>query len=110
MINAFASETLQVFSSVTGFEFNFSSLIAGAIEFESSMTRVSSIMGVTGQGIKELSDSAREWGASTRYTATEVAEAYKYMGMAGFSLQESLNSIGDILNLTTIGATQLGVA
>lgn len=110
MINAFASETLQVFSNITGFNFSFSSLISEAIEFESSMTRVSSIMGVTGQGIKELSDSAREWGASTRYTATEVAEAYKYMGMAGFSLQESLNSIGDILNLTTIGATQLGVA
>lgn len=110
LINAFASETLQVFSNIAGFEFSFSSLISEAIEFESSMTRVSSIMGVTGQGIKELSDSAREWGASTRYTATEVAEAYKYMGMAGFSLQESLSSIGDILNLTTIGATELGIA
>lgn len=110
MINAFASETLQVFSSVTGFEFNFSSLIAGAIEFESSMARVSSIMGVTGEGIATAINSARELGATTRYTATEVAEAYKYMGMVGFSLQESLNSIRSILDLTTIGATELGIA
>lgn len=32
---------------------------------------------------------------------------YRY---AGFSLQESLSSIKDVLNLTTIGATQLGTA
>ena len=32
---------------------------------------------------------------------------YRY---AGFSLQESLASIKDVLNLTTIGATQLGTA
>lgn len=110
IIENLSSEMLQVFSSITGFEFSFSSLISEAIEFESAMARVSSIMGVAGDGIKELSNSAREWGASTRYSAVEISEAYKYMGMAGFSLQESLSSVGDILNLTTIGATQLGIA
>lgn len=110
VVTTVGGSIIEVFSQVTGLEMNFSSLISSAIEFESSMARVSSIMGVTGQGIETLTNSARQYGAVTRYTATEVAEAYKYMGMAGFSMQESLNSIQQVLDLTTIGATQLGLA
>ena len=110
IVTAVGGSIVDVFSQVTGLSTNFNSLIASAIEFESSMARVSAIMGVTGQGIETLTNSARQFGATTRYTSTEVAEAYKYMGMAGFSMQESLNSIQQVLDLTTIGATQLGVA
>lgn len=110
IVSSVVNEIVTCFSQVTGIDLGFASLIAGAIEFESSMARVSAIMGVTGQGIETLTNSARQYGATTRYTATEVAEAYKYMGMAGFSMQESLSSIQQVLDLTTIGATQLGVA
>lgn len=110
VVSAVGGQIVDVFSEVTGLSTNFSSLIASAIEFESSMARVSAIMGVTGQGIETITNSAREYGATTRYTSTEVAEAYKYMGMAGFSMQESLASIQQVLDLTTIGATKLGLA
>lgn len=104
------STILDCFSQVTDFNFDFSSLMADAIEFESSMARVSAIMGVTGKDIEVLTETTRQYGATTRYTSTEVSEAFSYMGMAGFSLQESLASIQDVLNLTTIGATELGTA
>lgn len=110
IVTAVGGQIVDVFSEVTGLSTNFSSLIASAIEFESSMARVSAIMGVTGQGIETITNSAREYGATTRYTSTEVAEAYKYMGMAGFNMQESLASIQQVLDLTTIGATKLGLA
>lgn len=110
IVTVVGGSIVDVFSQVTGLSTNFNSLIASAIEFESSMARVSAIMGVTGQGIETLTNSARQLGATTRYTSTEIAEAYKFMGMAGFSMQESLNSIQQVLDLTTIGATQLGVS
>lgn len=110
VVSAVGGQIVDVFSEVTGLSTSFSSLIASAIEFESSMARVSAIMGVTGQGIETITNSARQYGATTRYTSTEVAEAYKYMGMAGFSMQESMASIQQVLDLTTIGATKLGLA
>lgn len=110
LVKNFASEIIQSFSSITGFEFSFTSLITEAVEFESKMAQVSAIMNVTGKGIDQLTMTARKWGAETRYTATQVAEAFTYMGMAGWSAQESIAGIGDILNLATVGATDLGVA
>lgn len=101
---------LDCFSQVTDFNFDFSTLMADAIEFESSMARVSGIMGVLGDDAKVLTETTRQYGATTRYTSVQVSEAFSYMGMAGFSLQESLASIQDVLNLTTIGATELGTA
>lgn len=101
---------LDCFSQVTDFSFDFSTLMADAIEFESSMARVSGIMGVLGDDAKVLTETTRQYGATTRYTSVQVSEAFSYMGMAGFSLQESLASIQDVLNLTTIGATELGIA
>ncbi len=80
LVKNFTSEVIQSFSSITGFEFNFSSLITEAIEFESKMAQVSAIMNVTGKGITQLTMTARKWGAETRYTATQVAEAFTYMG------------------------------
>lgn len=110
LVKSFTAEILQSFSSITGFQFSFSSLITEAIEFESKMAQVAAIMNVTGEGINQLTMTAREFGASTRYTATQVAEAFTYMGMAGWSAQESITGISDILNLATVGATQLGLA
>lgn len=105
----FTSEIIQTFASMTDLDLSFVSLIAGAIEFESRMAQVSAIMNVAGKGINQLTDTAREWGASTRYTAAQVADAFMYMGMAGWSAQESIAGIGAILNLATVGATELGL-
>lgn len=106
-VKSMTSTILDCFSQVTDFSFDFSSLIADAIEFESSMARVSAIMNVTGQDIKVLTETTRQYGATTRYTSLEVSEAFQFMGMAGFSLQESLASIQKVLDLTTIGSTSL---
>lgn len=80
LVKNFTSEIIQTFASMTDLDLSFASLIAGAIEFESKMAQVSAIMNVTGKGIDQLTDTAREWGASTRYTAAQVADAFMYMG------------------------------
>lgn len=102
------SEIVNTFSQVTGLEFSFSSLIASGIEFESTMARVGAIMGVTGNDMDMLTAKTRQIAATSRYTSLEVADAFSYMGMAGYGLQDSLNSINDMLNLCTISGGDLG--
>ncbi|MGL5765164.1 MAG: phage tail tape measure protein [Sarcina sp.] len=82
LVQNFASEVIQAFSQITGFEFSFSSMTKEAIEFESTMASVAAVMGATGDGINQITQTARQFGAQTRYSATQVAEAFTYMGMA----------------------------
>ena len=70
----------DAFSSITGMDLDFSSLIQIPIDFESQMAKTAAIAGATGEAFEELEAKARELGSTTRYSATEVAEAMEYMG------------------------------
>lgn len=74
-----------------------------ASDFETAMDRVSSISGATGSDLEKLSDKAKEMGAKTKYSATESAEAFNYMAMAGWKTEDMLNGIEGIMYLA--GAT-----
>ena len=73
-------EIADAFSNITGMELDFSSLIEMPIDFESQMAKVGAIAGATGDAFEELEEEARRLGSTTRYSATEVAEAMEYMG------------------------------
>lgn len=88
VVKRLGQEMATVFTNVTGFEFSFSSLITEAIEFESTMASVAAVMGATGDGISQITMTAREFGATTRYSATQVAEAFTYMGKQTCSVVE----------------------
>lgn len=53
-----------------------------AMNFEAAMNEVSAVSGTTGKNLEKLSDLAREMGRTTKFSATESAEALKFMGMA----------------------------
>ena len=53
-----------------------------AMEFEAGMNEVSAISGATGKDLEKLENLAKDMGASTKFSASESAEALKYMGMA----------------------------
>lgn len=103
-------EIRDAFENITGMQMDFSSLIEIPIEFESMMAEVGAIAGVTGDAFQELEDKARELGATTRYSATEVAEAMKYMGMAGWDNTEIMDGLESVLNLATVANMDLGQA
>jgi TP901 family phage tail tape measure protein len=103
-------EIRDAFENITGMQMDFSSLIEIPIEFESMMAEVGAIAGVTGDAFEELEDKARELGATTRYSATEVAEAMKYMGMAGWDNKEIMAGLESVLNLATVANMDLGQA
>ena len=78
-----------------------------AIDFEGAMNQVSAISGATGDDLDKLSNLAKDMGASTKFSATESAEALTYMGMAGWKTQDMIKGLPAILNLAAAGGTDL---
>lgn len=103
-------EIRDAFENITGMQMDFSSLIEIPIDFESQMAKVSAIAGVTGDAYDELEKKARELGATTRYSATEVGQAMEYMGMAGWDNKQILAGLESVLNLATVSGMDLGQA
>jgi len=57
-----------------------------------------------------LTKRAKELGATTAFTASQVAAGMKFLGQAGFTTDEILSSIGDTLNLAAAGNLELARA
>lgn len=72
------------------------------------MSEVAAISGATGEDLQKLTDKAKEMGAKTKFSATESAEAFKYMAMAGWKTSDMLNGIEGIMNLAAASGENLG--
>lgn len=100
LVNAFSGVTDAIMS------FPKTILNVGAT-FESSMAKVSAISGATGEDLNKLTDKARELGANTKYSASEVGDGFTYMAMAGWKTEDMLAGMEPILNLATASGTDL---
>ena len=69
----------DAFSELTGFDFNLSSLITTGANFESQMKTVATIAGSVGTEFDQLVAKARELGAATTFSASQVGQAMQYM-------------------------------
>jgi len=79
-------------------------------DFESSMNRVSAVSGATEEQMEALTSQARELGATTQFSAQEAAEGMGFLAMAGFEVDEILDSMSDTLNLAAAAQMELGDA
>lgn len=89
-------------------------LIGNVIElgqnFTSTMSEVSAISGATGEDFEKLEACAREYGATTVFSASNAAEALKYMSLAGWDADQSTSALGGVLNLAAASGMELGAA
>lgn len=67
-------------------------------EFEAAMSRVQAISGATGKDLEALTEKAKELGASTKYSAPEVAAAMEEMAKAGWNTQQILEGMEGVLD------------
>lgn len=77
--------------------------------FEAAMSKVEAISGATGTELEQLTEKAKALGASTRFTATEVAEAMNYMAMAGWDAQQMLSGIDGVISLAAASGSDLAM-
>lgn len=89
-------------------------LVGNVIElgqnFTSTMSEISAISGATGEDFEKLEACAREYGATTVFSASNAAEALKYMSLAGWDADQSTSALGGVLNLAAASGMELGAA
>lgn len=75
--------------------------------FESSMAKVKAITQATSDEMAILTAKARDLGKNTQFSATEVADAMTYMGMAGWNTTQILDGLEGVLDLAVASETDL---
>lgn len=77
-------------------------------QFDTSMSKVQALSGATGKDFDTLRDKAQEMGRTTAFTASEAADAFSYMALAGWDTEQMLDGIDGVLNLAA--ASQMDLA
>lgn len=95
-------------ASLIGASFGVAESVNSFQDFESMMSQVKAISGATGQEFDDLTAKAQEMGATTKFTATESAEAFNYMAMAGWKPQQMIDGISGIMSLAAASGEDLG--
>lgn len=79
-------------------------------EFESQMSRVQAISGATGDQLEMLEEQALDLGASTAFSAKEVALGMEQLASAGFTVEEIYSAMPGLLNLAASSGADLATA
>lgn len=78
-----------------------------ATDFEAGMSEVKAISGATGSEFDALKDKAIEMGAKTKFSASDSADAFKYMAMAGWDASQMMDGIAGIMDLAAASGEDL---
>lgn len=80
------------------------------IDFTSSMSNVQALSGATDDELASLEKTARELGSSTVFSASQVADGFSYMALAGWDTADMLDGIEGVLNLAAAADMDLAEA
>lgn len=79
-------------------------------DFEDVMLKVKGVIGANQEEYERLTQLTQELGATTRYTATEAAQGLEFLALAGFTVEDAIGSLPQVLQLAQASATDLGRA
>lgn len=77
------------------------------MDFSSGMSEVQAISGATGSDLAALTQKAKEMGATTKFSASQSAEAMKYMAMAGWNAEQMIDGLPGVMNLAAASGESL---
>lgn len=76
-------------------------------KFESAMSRVQAISGASGKDLIALTNKAKELGATTEWSASEVADGMTEMAKAGWSTKQIIDGMAGVLNAASASGENL---
>ncbi|MDE6678736.1 MAG: phage tail tape measure protein, partial [Ruminococcus sp.] len=82
-------------------------VIATGEEYESAISNVVAISGAMAEEVEMLQAKAEEMGATTKFTASESAEAMSYMAMAGWKVNDMISGLDGIMDLSSASGESL---
>ena len=77
-------------------------------DFDAAMSKVQATSGASAAEVEQLRNKAKEMGETTKFSASESAEALNYMAMAGWKTEQMLDGIEGIMNLAAASGEELG--
>ena len=81
--------------------------VSTAMDFEAAMSKVKAITNSTDEDTARLTQTARDLGANTQYSATEAAQAMSYLGMAGWKTEQIIAGMPGLLDLAAASGEDL---
>jgi len=78
--------------------------------FEQTMANVKAVSGSTAEEMAKLSASARELGATTKFSAQEAGDGLLFLARAGFKSYEAIEALPAVLDLAAAAGIGLGAA
>ena len=78
------------------------------MDFEKSMSNNEALFGATGAELEKLTETAKHYGSTTQFSATEAADALGYMALAGWDANKASQELGGVLELAA--ASGMGLA
>lgn len=75
--------------------------------FESAMSRVQAVSGASGGELQKLNKKAQELGATTAWSASEVADGMTEMAKAGWSASDIIDGMAGVLNSASASGEDL---
>ncbi len=80
------------------------------MNFDASMSNVAALSGTAGDKFDELRAKALEMGSTTKYTASQAADAMGYMALAGWNADQMMAGLPGVLNLAAAANMDLARA
>jgi len=104
----FAAKAAAVTAAFAGVGLTIANVVGTFVQFDDTMRQVKGISGATAEEFDKMTATAKQMGIETRFTATNAAEALKYLSMAGLSAAESTKALPEVLNLAAAAGVDLG--
>ena len=82
-------------------------VVTTGMEYEAAISNVVAISGAMSEEVELLQAKAEEMGATTKFTATESAEAMSYMAMAGWKVNDMVSGLDGIMDLSAASGESL---
>lgn len=84
--------------------------VRAGLDFEGQMNRIQGVTRASGESMEQFRERAIEMGNATVFSATDAAEAMLELSKAGFSTQESMAAVADVMTLAAAGNLEMGRA
>jgi TP901 family phage tail tape measure protein len=85
-------------------------MIHTATNFQAAMNMVGAVTRATGKEFEEMEELAKEMGATTQFSASQAADAMKFMGMSGMNVEEIMSALPKVLQLAAAAQLDMGSA
>ncbi|MCK4499647.1 phage tail tape measure protein, partial [Candidatus Babeliales bacterium] len=78
--------------------------------YEKQMSKVKAISGATEDQFELLKETARDLGATTKFSAIEAGQGMEFLALAGYDTNQAIEAMPGLLNLAAAGQLDLGKA